>query len=167
MRIEYDLSKEDYVEFQLYHFKKSKDNKIMVFRRSIIHPSWIFLLLLIFYALSGLPVIISFISIIPFYTLSILLYPKYYLHKLRANLCKAYLKSSDSYCKNEVIISEGNLYCKDELCEVKWLSFKTIEETTNLILIYLNITSAIIIPKRAFLNDEERKKFQMELTAIH
>jgi|GEM_PF-3818309 hypothetical protein len=164
MTVEFQLNKEEYVEFMLFHIKKTKYSRYLVYRSGITYSLGMLLILLILFGLAGIPTLFTVIGAVLNFTLYIIFYPKYFYHKIRTKYYKYYDKNPDIHCFWEVTISNGILYSKSDFSETKWLSIKSIEETENLILIYIDPESAIVIPKRTFTSVEEKERFIMSFS---
>lgn len=163
MEIKYELTKDDFLEFNLYHAENSKTvKKTLNIQRYIISIIFIFAAIVMS---SYLDIPYSFT--IPFYLVVfliwVLFYPKYFKWHIKRNVSKMLDEG-----KNKGIIGEQSLSISNEgiisISEVgemknNWSSVEKIVKTDKIILIYISSISAYIIPIKAFNNEEEVNSF--------
>lgn len=152
MEIEYELTAEDVVAFNLYHVKHSKVGKNSLQWQRYISPL-IFLLfayfLSIFTDMPRGPLFVTFILTAIFW---VILYPKYFYYHITRQVSKM-LKAG----KNEGLVGHHSMKMNktgindksavDET-NVHWAQVKNLIEDAEYFYIYTSTVSAYIIPKR-------------------
>lgn len=161
MKIIYQLNKQDYVDFEILNLKNSRKLKQSLFSRRLMISSWVLLIPPILYIFNNIPTLYGYIVILPVYIIEAAIYPSVYYKRLKRKLYRSYddNKYSDLFIKHELTIVEDGILVKDEFSESKWQNVTRIDESDNIILIYINSISAILIPKRVFFSAEEKSNF--------
>lgn len=170
MRINFEVTKEDYINFNLYHLENSKSQKntfnILRYAIPIIFSVPIYF---IGTSLFKQPSIYWIIVALIFSTIWILTYPKQY-KKLIAKETNKILREGD----NSSIFGSKSLEIVDETIVVKGdftsetvsvESIKDIKIYDDMILIYISGFMAHIIPRR-YLDEDIEKQFIEELKRI-
>lgn len=163
MEIKYELTKDDIIDFNLYHSENSKTIK-----RSLNIQRYIISVIFVFAAIvmsSYLDIPYSFT--IPFFLVVSLIwifyYPKFFKWLIKRNVSKMLDEG-----KNKAIIGEQRLSISNEgiiaiseAGEMKsnWSLVEKIGKTKKNIYIYISSISAYIIPIKAFNNEEEVNNF--------
>ena len=163
MKFEYELTKQDLIDFNLFHIMYAKST-----RRSAFIQRYIFSLSFIVF-----PIFLRQFSIIPFeYSLAVfvlfyLYWVMFYPKRLRKIVSKRISNMLNQGGKNSVTgthnltISEDGIVDKSEHAEAS-TQFKAIDnivEDKEHIYIYASTNSAHIIPARIFVNDAEKNNF--------
>lgn len=163
MEIEYELTKEDFLDFNLNHAHNSNTvKKSLFYQRYII--SIIFLIV---------PVILSKTfkapakSLLPPFLIAffiwIIFYPNYFWWHIKRNLVKVFDESKNSGLTGvySLTTNKEEIVSKSESKEIvrDWGSVQRIEKTDKNVLIYTSPVEAIIIPLRAFDDEESLKRF--------
>lgn len=163
MEVTFNLSKEDYLEFNMSHMKFSKYAKRAILVEKFGVP---FIFLIIPFILKESISIPFFITIsigIVIFLLWIFFYDKFLHWKTVKNFNKLLLKEDHDCILGEqtirleklglIHISNGNRR------RISWNALLGINETDKYIFIYANSTMAHIIPKRAFSTKVQLDKF--------
>ncbi|XDD49456.1 YcxB family protein [Leptospira sp. WS92.C1] len=160
MQITYELTIEDIVNFNLYHFKHSK-----IFKKKRIILRWLIpIWVIVVYLYLNFDQIdtISLLYNIPVFLFGIVWYlfsDRFYFWRLRSNV-KKMLQDN----KNNGMLGRQTIDIKEDLFKVEtdWSSsqFKlgsvnTIVETDQYLFLYLTSIHALIIPVNIFKNDEK------------
>ncbi len=162
MKFEYELTKEDLIDFNLFHIMYAKST-----RRSAFIQRYILSLLLIVF-----PIFLSQWSIIQFeygltvfmlfYLYWVVFYPRRLKRIVTKRISKMYNDGGNSVIGTHTLeISEEDIVDRSKHTEVK-TQFKAIEdivENKEHIYIYVNANSAHIIPTRIFVNEAEKIDF--------
>lgn len=166
--LNYELTHEDYIEFNVYHVAHSE-----IMRRSLILIRFGVPILLVF-----IPFLLAKLTVIPFrywmITLSIAAlihiwsYPKYADKTLRKKISKMLKegKSKSLLGQMKMTISENgiwNVYAHTE-SKSSWDVVERIVVTTKYVYIYIGSVAAYIVPFRAFSVAEEKSQFIDALT---
>lgn len=164
MKIKYNLTEDDYVNFNIYHLKNSSSLKRSIMINRFLTP-------LIFLVM---PFVLGNISNISFgywavifvltYILWVVLYEKN-LYKINKKRIIKMLKENS----NEGLLGEKTLEVDEK--QIKSIdksgestiyikTIKNIVEDKEYIFVYTNSVEAIVIPLRAFSNNEDKEKFK-------
>lgn len=163
MEIEYDLTEQDVIAFNLYHVKHSKVGKSSLQWQRYISPL-IFLLfaylLSIFTDFPAGPLIVTFglISVI-----WIIYYPKYFYFHIKRQVSKMLKKGkSDGLVgKHSMKMNKAGITDKTtvEETKVQWTGVHLLLEDAEYFYIYTGAVSAYIIPKRDVYSVEGLKTY--------
>lgn len=166
MKINYELTEEDYLNFNLFHAKNSKATRKALNAQRFLSPLIFLTMAFIFSGVGNIPllypvIIFSLISI-----LWIVFYPKYfYSHILR------HTKKMLEEGKNDGLFGKGTMILSDEgivdstfngETKVNWAGIKKIEEDNDYFFIYNSAVAAYILPKGMLTNVEEVRNYVTE-----
>ena len=168
MEVEYELSKQDFIDIYIY---LSKPDKTALFVQRYIFPIFFLPISLFFVA-------IKFIDVNDFWgfeficalmlVLWIIFYPKYFKYKLQTpTTFYEDMVNNDKYKeqigigKYSVIIDEGGILEKSEKGEKRfvWNKLKKIISSDSHFFIRINLFDGILIPKIAFQNESSKDYF--------
>lgn len=166
MTIEYDLTKQDYIDFNISHMKNSKAMKKSMLLQRFLIPV-VYLILPVFLKnVTRMPLWYWYSVFIIFSLIWIICYPK----MIEKSLIKKASKLIDEGKATGIVghhcltyTNEG-IVDKTEFSETKYNSYERVVEADNLILIYVSSVMAYIIPLRAFKSQEEKLNFLNMLT---
>lgn len=163
MKLDYQLTEEDYIEFNLHHMSVSKAYKRAIFSQRCIFFLLLLMLTFLFSRTSELHWSVWAVLFGIMYVFFILFFPKR-LKKLTENRIKKMLRegdNSDFLGPQFLEITEAGISKKSNSSEKKngWDSVQKVEESKNLILIYVSSLSAYMIPKKVFENEEKKNEF--------
>ncbi|MCJ7842473.1 YcxB family protein [Lederbergia sp. NSJ-179] len=169
MEIKYNLTEEDYLNFNLFHVKNSKTaKKAMKMQRFLIPIVFI----VIPYVLSKMGDMSLFGLLIPFLLISILwimFYPKYFYHYVIRHTKKLIKEGENDGLLGEhrMILSEEGIVdsASNRETKVTWSGIKTVKEDKHNIYLYNSSVSAYILPKRD-LDDVEEIKIYLQSKLI-
>jgi hypothetical protein len=163
MQIEFDLNKQDYIDFNLYHAKTSQAVKKSLFFQRFGPPVLFLVLSFLLEAITVIPLLYWLIAFSVVAVLWILFYPAY-LNKILTNRISRMVdegKNKDLLGRRVMIIDEKGIEGKSENGETRiaWSGVERIVSADHFILIYTSSISAYIIPGRAFATDQDRDAF--------
>lgn len=169
MQIEYTLTEQDFIAFNLHDAKHSKMVKRSLFLQCYIIAIIFFAVPLSSFLLgpSGqvyteLPVIFLLAGII-----WIVFYPAYFYKHIERNIKKMLWEGSykNLFGKHKVQIADEGIIEINNGGETKrnWKGIEKIEENEAYIFIYVSSMSANIVPKHAFVHENSRSEFMRKL----
>lgn len=161
MEIKYNLTEEDYLNFNLFHVKNSNTVKRALNIQRFLFPV---LFIVISYLFSKMTEI-SFLGVfIPFLLISILwviFYPKYFYRFIIRNTKKLIRegKNEDLLGEHRMTLSEEGIVdtTSNKETKVTWSGIQMIKEDEHSIYLYNSSVSAYILPKKDLHNVEETK----------
>lgn len=163
MQIEFDFTKEDYLEYNMHHISTSKTLRRMV----LIQQYGLSLVYLI------VPFALARFTEIPFvywmvvfgivYLFWILFYPRYFKSSARKRIDKMVDegKNTSMFGKHVITLDEDGMLettAKGE-SKISWDAVEKVEETDGYIYIYISSVNAYVIPVRAFESEGHRNGF--------
>jgi hypothetical protein len=163
MDLKYNLTEEDYINFNLYHMKNSETIMKSVRNQRIFTPVFYLLFSVVFSMLMDIPFLVSFT---PFFILSILwvlFYPKYLFGRAIRHT-KKLIKEG----RNESILGQHQMVLNDEgivdkttkgETKVSWSGINELKENDQYFYLYNSALSGYILPKREFENVEEIRNY--------
>lgn len=167
MTIQYDLTKDDYISFNMHHIKNSKTLKRSLYIQQYVLSLIYIIIPFILIEVTTIPLIFWLIPFIVIYILWIALYPRYFKGYIKRNIEKMLDEGDNKSIFGPVSLSleESGIIETTKAGESKanWSSIERIEENKDYIFIYINSVSASIIPVRAFGDIEEKNEFLMTL----
>lgn len=170
MKINFEITKDDYINFNLHHLKNSKSQKSTFnFLRYVMPIALSILMYFIGRDTFNQPSIYWIIIAIIFSVIWILTYPKQY-KKLIAKQTDKIISEGDNssiFGNKSLEIINGTLVVKGDFISetVSLESIKDIKIYEDMILIYIGGFTAHIVPRR-YLDEEVEKKFIKELKNI-
>lgn len=163
MKVEYELSKKDVIDFNIYHAKNSDVFKKSWFLQKYIIPIIFILASFMIARIIDVPLLYSIITFSILAVLWVVFYPKFFISEMMTRISKLLDegKNVDLLGKHIVTVNEEGLIEKLENTEsiVKWSGVEKIVSTDSHYYIYLSSISACIIPKRAFEDESVEEKF--------
>lgn len=161
MNIDFELTMQDYIDFNFNYMDTSKSMKHMKLIQYI-------LLTLLFLATMLHDIIVKRRSIwfsVCIYTVLIILWVKFN-DKIIKKLMKPIIvkavkegKKTNVLGNHNLTLDEDGIVYRTEFSETKYKRIEKIVETDNHIFVYVNTVTACIIPKRVFINIEDKDKF--------
>jgi hypothetical protein len=163
LKIEYVVSKEDLIDFNMYHSMNSK-----TVQRSLLIQRFIFLPILLIMAIpyhrfTGVPLafLLPFLGVAAI--LWYLFYPRSFQRTIKRNITRMVDEGDNAGItgKHTLEILPEVIIESNELGETKkkWNSVQKIVMTEKIILIYTSAMSAFIIPLRSFPNEFKALEF--------
>ena len=156
LKIDYNLTEEDYLNFNLYHAKNSKTVAKSLLIQRFLSPIIFLIAAFIFSWIDDVSLVGSLITFSIIGILWIVYYPKYFYRLIIRNSKKMFKEG-----KNDGLLGEHCMMLSDEgivdanpngETKVKWAGIKRFEEDDKYLYIYNSAVSAYIIPKRALTN---------------
>lgn len=171
MEIKYNLTEEDYVNFNLFHFKNSESaSKSLNMQRYSI-PFIYLIVAYVFSNLADIPFLYAFIPFLIAGILWVLFYPKYFQKRIRSQT-KKMIKEG----KNEGLLGEHSMLLTEDgivdtnsngETKVNWSGIIKMKEDQSNLYLYNSSVSAYILPKRELKNlNEVRAYFEAKLTHL-
>lgn len=163
MEINYTLSQDDYINFNIYHGKNSKSIKRNLNLQRFATPLLFFVFAFIANLKSDIPLWYWLVIFSVIYVIWTIFYPKYYFYTVKKGVSKMINEG-----KNEDLIGNKTLKLRDDHIlsisdnsesKVKWNTVERYVETDRYIFIYISAVSAYIIPKEDFDSEEKKDKF--------
>lgn len=164
MKLKYNLTENDYINFNIYHMKNSKSLKRAMIINRFLTPLIFLVMPFILHYISDTPFIYWAVTFILVYILWVCLYEKY-AYRINRKRIKKMLQEKD----NEGLIGESVLEIDDNNIKITndsgentiyVKSIKNIVENDDYIFIYINSISVIIIPIKIFKSTEEKENFK-------
>jgi hypothetical protein len=163
MKIKYNLTKDDFMSFNMYHLENSATTKKILFRQQYILPIIYLIMPFILVRVTVVPLIFWLIPSLAAFVLWIKFYPRYFMNFTKRNIENMLKegKNQNLFGPVSVSLEEEGIWEISNLGESKarWSSIEKIEETKTHIFIYLSALSAAIIPLSAFSNATEKNEF--------
>jgi hypothetical protein len=163
MKIEYDITKDDFMSFNMHHLENSETTKKTLFKQRYIVPIIYLVMPFILIRVTFVPLIFWLIPSVAAIILWITFYPRYFMSFTRRNIEKLLKEGNNQNLFGPVSVSledEGIREISNQgESKAKWSSIEKIEETKTHIYIYLSAISAAIIPLRAFSDINEKNEF--------
>ncbi len=161
MTIEYELTTQDFMDFNLYHYHHSASMKrnLLITRTAI--PVLFLLVVLLQSHGSKDPDWYGITMAIVFSILWIVLYPKYLDRAIRRNLTKMMKegKSEGLLGHRELSVTPESIVSKTITGEARSNIIEKIDETDRYLFIYINAVSAHVIPKSVFKSAQDQREF--------
>lgn len=168
MELEFELTEEDYINYNIDHSKKSPSIKKSIMIQRVFGPIVFIIAPFLVVKFSDIPlwywITIFGISSVVW----LIFYPKYANWEMKKRLKKMLEEGSNEnlFNRRKIILTDQGLSQVSPTGEtnVKWDSIVSIEETDEYIYIYISSVSAHIIPKRVFKDVNEQKLFIDEIS---
>lgn len=166
MVIEYERKIEDMLEFNQFHLNHSSTAQQQIRLSTII--------VAVFSSLGSLGVIyaIDADKSLPFYAyiisiaggiIAFFIYPPFHRWYVKNQAIKFLGEGNNRALlgQQRIAISPEGLLCESNMgqSKVNWLAIQNVEQNEKYFFIYIAATNAIVIPKSAFLNNEEQSRF--------
>jgi hypothetical protein len=155
MKINISITRKDYGEFNKYYFT----NKLLK------KPTWLILLLSFFIAfLQTIKYKFSiFYFLLNFALISLIIFLVYWLYTVLIGKFAEFLPSKNGFVlgAKTIIVDDEQITEEsiDSIMSLKWSRVKSIDETSNLILIFIDNVFSFIIPKRDFDSSKQEREF--------
>jgi hypothetical protein len=152
MKVNYNLTEEDYINFNLYHLKNSKTGKKALNMQRFLSPVIFMVAAYVISTFGGMPLLSSFIIFFITSVLWVIFYPKYFYSLITRNV-KKMIKEG----KNDGLLGDHSLIMTDEgivdtssnrETKVTWSGIESFKEDNDNLYLYISSVSAYILPKR-------------------
>ena len=165
MSIEFEVSMDDILEFNLYHHQHSPNS-----RRACLLLRVIMFILMLLISLSFLiqtfveeSSAVYFLFWLILAVLWAVLFPRFYQRSIKKEVEKMYNegKNKGIICKHRLSLTPDMIINTTDFGESKtyWSSVEKIASTDNHVFIYASAVMAFIIPKRAFSDESKYTEF--------
>lgn len=152
MRLNVEITREDYADFSKHHFMKNG------FRKSIILYSISYIIIQLYFLVNyGINLFAIIFSTVIFWLTCFLL-----IHFRLKSTKKTPLKDGSFLSDTEYVFSDEKILYKSKDSEgsLNWSIIKRFDIGKKAFYLYTDSLIAYVIPKRVFQNDEEMKAFQ-------
>ncbi|ALC80213.1 YcxB family protein [Bacillus gobiensis] len=167
MELKYELTKDDYLAFNLHYMKHSKMIKQSLFMQRFLTPIIFLVLPFVLFWMTREFLIGFFITFVLVSIVWMAFYPKYFFAYIKKRLLKALNEgSNDNLLGQHVFIpSEDGLIEKNSAGERKtsWSGIERVEENDDYYFLFLSSMSAYILPKRSSRIKQLRKNSRESL----
>lgn len=167
MKIEFELNKQDYINFNLNHLRHSDELKRTIAKQRYVIPV---IYLTIPFILDRFAAIPLWYGLTIFSVLAVIwaaFYPQYYKWRVARLVSKMIDEGNNigMLGKRCISLTEAGIVDTGESDESKtnWESVESIEETEEYIYVYNSAISAYLIPKRSFSSISEQESFLIKL----
>lgn len=164
MELKYEMTKDDYLAFNLYHAKHSKTVQNSLVMQRFLTPIFLLILPFLFSWITGEFLMGLFIIFVIISVLWVIFYPKYFYGYMEKNINKMMNEGNNKNLLGQhvFIANEDGFIEKNSVGEskVSWSSIEKVEENEDYYFLFLSTMSANIIPKRSFSNDASQEDFK-------
>lgn len=168
MNLKYELTKQDYIDFNINHMKVSPVLKRLVLIQQFVIPAFYLILPIFIYSLFDTPLWLWYAAFIPLSILWAIFYPKHTNKLMVKRLVKMLEEGKTDTIIGEhmMTISEEGITDITEFNETKYKKIDKIVETKKHLFLYVNSVTAYIIPVTAFEGEVEKKAFLDEVKKL-
>ncbi|PAQ15594.1 YcxB family protein [Bacillus sp. FJAT-42315] len=163
MEINYNLTEEDYLKFNMFHVKNSKAVKRVLNMQRFLTPILFIIVSFVLSKVGSVPFLGVFITFLVISILWIIFYPRYFYFYVIRNTKKMIKEGTNEGLLGEhhMVLSEEGIIDSTSNGETKvtWSGIKTISEDKHNIYLYNSSVSAYILPKREVDDVEEIKTY--------
>lgn len=170
MKIKYEITKDDYLKFNMYHLETSKGVKKELLIHRVIIPILLVAAAFAFTVLTGIGIVFS----LPIFLIAAIAwavyYPKFYKKNAMKNLDKMFSRGLQSASASKYVLNvkDEGIFASSQAGQTlhKWSDIVRFYETDEHIFLYVTDKIAHVIPKRCFKNHEEETEF-MDIIKEH
>lgn len=166
MEINYTLTEDDYIHFNLFHTTHSKTVKKSLLIQRLLGPIIFIAFSYLFSKLAHLPLMGLLITFSLVSILWIIFYPNYFYKLIAKNVKKAIREGDNDGLlgKRQMSFSDNGLtdYTHSGKTEISWQGVKEFKEDDDYFFLYNSAVSAYIIPKRELVHSDEVRAFLLE-----
>jgi hypothetical protein len=163
MKINYELTKDDYIQYNIFHLSYSKTAKNAMLLQRFLVPIMFMLLSFLFSRVSEIPLWLWLVCFSIASIVWVIAYPKYIRSIIRKRASKMLNEGRNTGMlgKQSIELTEDGIVKTNESSESKskWNIVENIVETKDYIFIYISAVMAYVIPTRAFSDNEEKGNF--------
>ena len=168
MQLDFELTEEDYINYNLYHVKKSPSIKRSILFQRIFGPIVFMIAPFIAVKVSEPPLLFWLFMFGITSIIWITFYPKYANWEIKTRAKKMLQEGNNEnmFDKRSLILTEEGIKETSSIAnsKINWDKIISLDETDDYIYIYISSISAYIIPKRVFKDKTEQKLFIGELS---
>ena len=167
MKIDYQLTKQDFIDFNMNYMSNSKTVKKLFIAQRYIVPIIFLLIPFIMIRSMSIPLGYWVNLFLLGYMLWVIFYPKYFKWTSSKGILKMLDESenADMLGNRSLTLTEKGIIELSTLSESKadWSAIEKITQTEKYIFIFFSSVAAYILPVRVFKDENEKKKFIMKL----
>ncbi|AXI10808.1 hypothetical protein CUC15_18475 [Oceanobacillus zhaokaii] len=163
MEINYNLTEEDYLNFNLFHMKNSKSVMNSLKMQRFLTPIFFILISYLFSQLGDTPFLFAFIPFLIISIIWIVFYPRFFYKTVIRNVKKMIREGRNGGLigKHRMIITEDGITetTSTDETKVNWSGIQAFKEDNDYFYLYNSSVSAYILPKRELKNADEVKDY--------
>lgn len=161
MNLEYEITKQDYIDFNIYHMTHSVSMKRSLFIQRFIFPIIFLILPILLVKITDIPLWYWFSVFTISSVLWVIFYPKFLRKSVERKISKLLEegKTTGIIGKHSFSFTEQGIVDRTEFSETKYSLFEKVVESETHILIYVSAVMAYIIPIRIFHSVDEKNNF--------
>lgn len=171
MELTYDLTKEDYLAFQLHTAKQSETVKRALIMQRMMGPVLFLLFTLVVSWVTEEWLLGLFITFAVASVLWVILYPKFFYGYIKRNVNKMLNESrkGNMFGLHTLVMDKKGFTEKNRAGEKKtnWAGIERIDEDEAYFFLFTSIVEAYIIPKRSFKNAERQEEFKTLVKSVN
>jgi hypothetical protein len=166
-KVEYDLTKEDYIAFNMHYLDHSPIIKRSLFIQRYVVALVFLAFPFIFSNMSGVPLLLPLIVYGAIFIAWIVYYPRYFKATTKKRILRMIDEGSNDnlFGPRSMILSESGVEEISDHGESRssWRSIEKIDETVDYIYIYISSINAYLVPIRAFEGRTQKDEFLQRL----
>ncbi len=163
MKIEYELSKQDYIDFNIYHANNSEVVKKSLLVQRYVTPVIFLILPFLLGRVTEIPLWYWFTVFLVTAVLWVAFYPRYFMAVTMKRVSRMVDegKNKDLLGKQSIIVDEEGFIRKSQNGEnrMNWSGVEKIVSAEKHFFIYVSSISAYVIPKSPFENESDKDRF--------
>lgn len=167
MKIEFELTEQDFVDFNIFHFENSKSVRSAHRKARFLAPVLFMAIPFVMKNVSEIPFLYWFVIFLILSILWVTLYPARMKKSIEKSVRKVLLERPNSiFGKKTVTLTDKGILTsgEDNNSEISYSAISEISESKKgTLYLYNSSLSAIIIPQSAFKYDTHKKEFLDEL----
>ena len=162
MDIEYEITMNDLLNFNLYHLGQSSILRRFRIVVQFLVPAILIVILMLTVLTDNFSIILTFVCVVVS-IFCLFLYPSYYpkhLKKATRKVCKERINKT-SICRHKLSLTPNGI-TEISVWRKKWEHWKVIEKvrsTDDYVFIYNSAVSAYLVPRRAFHDESQYEEF--------
>jgi hypothetical protein len=162
-KVEYELTKEDYIAFNMHHIDHSPTIKRSLFMQRYVVALVFLVFPFIFSNMSGAPLLLSLMVYGAIFVAWIIYYPRYFMATTKKRILKMIDEGSNEnlFGPRSMTLTEEGVEEVNSHGESKssWRSIEKVDETVDHIYIYTSSINAYLVPIRAFEGRTQKDEF--------
>lgn len=163
MKIDYQLTKQDYIDFNMNYMSNSKSVKRLFIAQRYILPIIFLLMPFMLIRVTSIPLGYWFKGFLVCSVLWVIFYPKYFKWSVSKRIIKMLDDgdNKDMLGKRSLSLTEKGIIDCSTLSESKtdWSAIEKVTQTQKHIFIFISSVAAYILPVHVFKNEIEKKRF--------
>ena len=163
MQINYHLTEEDYLHFNLFHIKNSNTGRKALMIQRVLSPVMFVVIAFLFSYITETPFLFMFIPMFILAILWLIFYPKYFYNTIIRQSKKMIKEGKNNGLLGEhtMMLTEDGLSDLNQKGETKvnWSGIEVFKEDNDYFYLYNSSVSSYILPKRALSDEQEFRKY--------